>query len=61
MSGGNKLFRDTAKRMAKRQRQRAAGYRGVKKKKPPKSTHHNKGRMEGEGRAGEAQRRWWAR
>jgi len=48
--------RDPVKRAAKRARQRAAGYRGVKKPGRPALVNHNKARMTGNGRAGEAAR-----
>jgi hypothetical protein len=44
------------KRAAKRARQRAAGYQGVKKPGRRGLVRHNKGRMSRDGRAGEAGR-----
>jgi hypothetical protein len=43
--------RTAEKRVAKRARQRAAGYFGIKKA-DPKMRHHNKGRMDREGITG---------
>ena len=49
-------WKDPAKRAAKRARQRAAGYRGVKKGRGGALHDHNSGKMHRDGRKGESKR-----